>query len=275
MNLEHNFKLNGKKCVIICGAFLIIHSLGNAYISYTNYHEMQLKNEMQMQKQQDKMNDITNSLDDIHTQIQELNQIVESQKSIYTKTTARLEKKHITNDIRMIDTGNYIDNDNSNGKTSLSNRSYIRPDINTFKVRTPSAVTSFELGEVFVGTNLEGLESSFVEAELETGVNAMFLASLAINESGWGKSYLSNAHNNLFGFGAYDNNPGSAEVFSSKDECIKTVAKFLAENYCDSSGRYYVDGTISGINQVYASDSNWKYKIFNTMMMMERKIDNV
>ncbi len=38
-------------------------------------------------------------------------------------------------------------------------------------------------------------------------INGIFLASIAIHESGWGTSQIANDKNNLFGYGSYDATP--------------------------------------------------------------------
>jgi len=53
------------------------------------------------------------------------------------------------------------------------------------------------------GDLLNGIES----AKNANGINPIFILALAIHESGWGKSQIARAKNNLFGWGAVDADP--------------------------------------------------------------------
>ena len=127
---------------------------------------------------------------------------------------------------------------------------------------------------ILADSELAGLGRAFVEAEAESNVNAMFLLALAVHESSWGSSALAREKNNLFGFGAYDRNPyHGAQVFATKEECVKHVAQFLRAHYLE--GDYYRGTTIQSINEIYASDRAWGEKIFATMTQLDRKIQNL
>ena len=56
----------------------------------------------------------------------------------------------------------------------------------------------------------------FYYAEKQYKINGVFLAAVAVHESGWGTSTIAKNKNNLFGYGAVDSNPyGGAYSFSS------------------------------------------------------------
>lgn len=149
-------------------------------------------------------------------------------------------------------------------------RSYIRYSSEDFNIMTPSAATAYELDAAFRHTALAGAGKAFIAAELETGINAMFLAAMAAHESNWGASQLAREYNNLFGFGAYDSNPAGAASFSSQGDCILHVARFLRDHYIE--GTYYRGHAISDINKLYASDPTWSIKIFATMQKLDDSI---
>lgn len=119
--------------------------------------------------------------------------------------------------------------------------------------------------------------NAFFEAEQKYGINGVFLASIAIHESNWGKSAIAVNKHNLFGFGAYDASPyESAVTFETYSEGIDTVAKWLSSKYLNSSGvvlkngdiasgAYFNGTTISNVNTRYASDTEWGAKLFKTM----------
>ena len=119
--------------------------------------------------------------------------------------------------------------------------------------------------------------SAFYDAEQKYGINGVFLASIAIHESGWGKSSIAMDKHNLFGFGAYDSSPyESAITFETYSEGANTVAGWLISNYLNkagtvlktgevASGKFYNGPTVSGVNIKYASDPEWHTKVFTTM----------
>jgi len=120
----------------------------------------------------------------------------------------------------------------------------------------------------------------FYYAEQEYGINGVFLASIAILESGWGTSSIALNKNNLFGYQAYDNSPyESAKEFESYAEGIDLVARVLIKYYLNPSGtpifggdvadgRYYSGETISAVNKHYASNSNWASSVYSIMKML-------
>lgn len=117
----------------------------------------------------------------------------------------------------------------------------------------------------------------FYYAEQEYGLNGVFLAAIAIHESGWGTSNIALNKNNLFGYMAYDGNAyASAKSFSTYSEGIDLLARVLVKYYLNSvgteiyggeiaEGKYYNGSTLTGVNTRYASDSEWANKVYNIM----------
>ena len=107
---------------------------------------------------------------------------------------------------------------------------------------------------------------NFYEAEQEYNVNGIFLASIGIHESAWGTSKIAKEKNNLFGYGAYDRDPGGmANTFETYKDGIFTVAKALSENYLTSTGSYYNGTTAKDVNKRYATDKSWHKKVYKYM----------
>lgn len=154
------------------------------------------------------------------------------------------------------------------GEAAVS-RTYARGG-DDFDITTLSAVTAYELDLAFAGTPLEGLGEAFVRAELKTGINALFIAAVAVIESDWGHSALASERNNLFGFGAYDGDVDKAQAFSSKQECVLHVAVFLREHYID--GSYFRGHSVKAVNELYASDKAWADKVLGAMRRIDRMI---
>ena len=116
---------------------------------------------------------------------------------------------------------------------------------------------------------LVGLGDAFKEAERETGINALFLAAIAIHESNKGTSNIARQKNNLFGWGAYDSNPfESAYSFATREAGILYVASRLKALYVDNWGLE----TIDEIGRKYASDANWGIKVFNWVWRLQNEI---
>lgn len=122
---------------------------------------------------------------------------------------------------------------------------------------------------------------TFIETQNKYGINAIMMLSLAINESGFGRSQISIEKNNLFGHAAYDNAPNeSANGYKDVASSIQTHAQiFLNHGYlnpCDqadstspstcystANNRYkggYFGDKDSGMNVFYASDPYWGEK---------------
>lgn len=137
---------------------------------------------------------------------------------------------------------------------------------------TKSNITIEELQKGFANTNMQGLEQYFINAENETGINALYLAGLAAHESGWNTSDFAKERNNLFGWQSYDSNLNATKRFASKEESIMTVARALKKMYLSENGCYFNGYTISGISKRYASDKQHNQKVFKNMQKIVDKI---
>ena len=124
----------------------------------------------------------------------------------------------------------------------------------------------------------------FYYAEKQYRINGVFLAAVAIHESGWGTSTIAKNKKNLFGYGAIDSNPyGGAYNFESYNEGIDLVARALVKYYLNENGTEIFDGNIangkfyngnnlSAVNKVYASDKNWANGVYKWMKYLYNKI---
>lgn len=114
----------------------------------------------------------------------------------------------------------------------------------------------------------------FYYAEQEYGINGIFLAAIAIHESGYGTSKISIDKHNLFGYMAYDRDAYvSAKTFNTYSEGIDLIARVLVKYYLNPKGvgiyggevaigSYYEGTTIKSVNEHYASDTNWYNSIY-------------
>lgn len=113
---------------------------------------------------------------------------------------------------------------------------------------------------------IKGKAEDFINSQNKYGVNAATILSMAIHESAWGTSNIAKNKNNLFGWGAYDDNTSNASSYNSVAECVAAQMGDNLANYLDvtSKGLYYsmsLGNKGGGFITVYASDPYWAEKI--------------
>lgn len=158
------------------------------------------------------------------------------------------------------------------------------------EVNKPSGLTKNDFIKVLSGHQedtekiFEQNASLFYEIEQKYNVNGLFLASMGIHESNWGRSNIAKQKRNLFGYGSYDSSAfESSYTFESYQYGIELVAKVLSKYYLNEPGTIIYDGetavgsyyngpTISGVNTRYASDQNWANRVFSIMEKLYNKI---
>ena len=118
---------------------------------------------------------------------------------------------------------------------------------------------------------LRGVES----AKKANGINPMFILALAIHESGWGRSQIAKAKNNLFGWGAIDSDPfNKAWSFESYQDCCEVVIKFIKESYLTEGGKFFKEATLQGINVNYSSDKKWALGVRTLMNEIDKHVNS-
>lgn len=138
---------------------------------------------------------------------------------------------------------------------------------------TKSYLKEETLAKAFQNTKMQGLEKYFIQAEKETGINALYLAGLACHESGWNTSAFAKERNNLFGWQAYDNNLNATKRFESKGECILFVASKIKTLYLTENGMFHSGYTIESISSRYASDKEHSKKVYKNIEKILDKIE--
>lgn len=144
---------------------------------------------------------------------------------------------------------------------------YSQADFTNVDLRfsAPSNVNPDSINAYFVDhkSPLAGLGQSFMAAQNMYGVNANYLLSHAIEESGWGTSQIATGKNDIFGYGAFDANQGStAGVFPSEDYAIRFQGWEVRNNYLNpDSSHYHLSPTLTGMSYNYATDPNWATNI--------------
>ncbi|WP_461369200.1 glucosaminidase domain-containing protein [Candidatus Darwinibacter acetoxidans] len=130
--------------------------------------------------------------------------------------------------------------------------------VTTMPLLSPSGFSPARFERAFKGTPLAGIGEALVQAEAETGINALVLAAIAAHESGWGRSRIAKEKNNLAGLGAYDHSPGSAIRFENREECVMFLAELLRDR----------PGSLEEIGGWYASDPRWAAKAGRCMKII-------
>ena len=128
----------------------------------------------------------------------------------------------------------------------------------TYDVRTKSDITAEQLNTK-LKNRLEGCGQFFIDAQEIYGINAEFLAAIAIHESGNGSSAAARRKNNFFGLMG---RRGQLK-FESPAECIMCAAENLTKptGYYFGSGRY----TIASIGRKWATDRRWATRVAAAM----------
>lgn len=131
---------------------------------------------------------------------------------------------------------------------------------------------------------LEENAQYFYYVEQQYNVNGVFVAAVAIHESGWGTSSISLNKKNLFGYRAYDRDPGgSASSFATYAEGIDLVARVFVKYYLNPQGTpiyggetavatYYKGSTLTAVNKSYATDKNWANGVYKWMLYLYNKL---
>lgn len=125
-------------------------------------------------------------------------------------------------------------------------------------------------GKKWTVSPLAGTGKFFKEMEATHKINALYLMSHAIHESGWGTSKIAQDKRNLFGYGAVDGDAyNRAYSYATFRESIEDAALRINKGYQSPTGSYY-NGSILGnkgigMNVRYASDAFWGEKIAGHM----------
>ena len=149
-----------------------------------------------------------------------------------------------------------------------------RPDATTIPGTTPSGFSAARFERAFAGTPLAGIGEALVQAEAETGINALVLAGIIAHESGWGTSRLAQEKQNLAGLGAYDGAEYSSGItFDSRAGSIMFLARLLATHYAPGGKHFGGSHDLQGIGARYASDPRWAEKVAGCMRVIMQRAE--
>ena len=97
---------------------------------------------------------------------------------------------------------------------------------NYYNLLEPSGITHGEMYSILYDTGMEDVAWTIVQCEIDFGVNAIILASLIAEESGWGNSSRAVNQNNLSGYAVYSDNSIGA-IFDTRDDSVVATARLL------------------------------------------------
>ena len=188
----------------------------------------------------------------------------------------------------------YVD-PNGTGDGDENNVQYTKEQLSqnlgfSMLLNKPSGLTLDQFKQIFendsndVNNVFKDNAEYFYYVEQQYNINGIFVAAVAIHESGWGTSNISKNKKNLFGYGAYDSDPsGSAYTFQSYAEGIDLVSRVFVKYYLNpkgtpiyggetATGTYFEGATLTAVNTRYASDKNWANAVFKWMTYLYNKL---
>ena len=191
-----------------------------------------------------------------------------------------IKKENVT--YRNKEKENEVENNSTSG-TSIRKLSF------DMELNKPSGLSLEQFKKVLTDSKdknkvMENNAEYFYYIEEQYNINGLFVAAVAIHESGWGTSKISKEKYNLFGYGAYDSNPyNGAYEFSDYSESIDLIARVFVKYYLNpkgtsiyggekASGKYYNGPTLTGVNTKYATDKNWANAVYKHMEYLYNKL---
>ena len=175
------------------------------------------------------------------------------------------------------------ENSNVNSNTNIGKLSF------DMALNKPSGLSLDQFKKILTDNKdknkvMENNAEYFYYIEEQYNINGVFVAAVAIHESNWGTSRISQNKYNLFGYGAYDSNPyNGAYEFSDYSESIDLIARVFVKYYLNpkgteiyggekASGKYYNGPTLKGVNTKYATDKNWANAVYKHMEYLYNKL---
>jgi hypothetical protein len=153
--------------------------------------------------------------------------------------------------------------------------------IDTNLKTTKSPLTAAKIEEYFdlrKKPGLKGIGEAVITAANKYTINATYIVSHAILETGWGTSRIYKEKNNLFGWSAFDSSPfSSATGFPTREACIDFVMGRVDALYLSPTGKYYrqapcVGNKLFGMNVEYAAEADWGANIARIARQMEAAV---
>ena len=155
-------------------------------------------------------------------------------------------------------------------KGSFNSFVYFNPN----NITEPSGVTHEQLSYALKDTKLSACIDSFLSVEKHYGINSLVMVGIVANESAWLTSNRTIKQNNVTGYAVYSDSSKGAS-FSSIDESILKTAELLFEDYVNPQGRFYKGLSISNVNEMYSSDSEWDNTVESIASQIKDRINSM
>lgn len=131
---------------------------------------------------------------------------------------------------------------------------------NFYNLLQPSGITHSEMYSVLSDTGIQDVAWTIVQCEIDFGINAIVLASLIAEESGWGNSPRAIYQNNLSGYAVFSDSSEGA-YFPTRDDSVVETARLLKYDYLTEGGKYYNGLSLSDVHTLYSANPNWANNI--------------
>ena len=134
-----------------------------------------------------------------------------------------------------------------------------------FNIVQPSNLTVDEIAHMLRGprANLQAQAQAIYDAEQVHGINALYLTAVLGLESGWGRH--ESGTNNIAG---WKGGPGGTwSSFSSREECIMTIAESLSTSFVASHGP-----TLAGVTSRYCPEPGYLNMTLQIMGDLHRQL---
>lgn len=131
---------------------------------------------------------------------------------------------------------------------------------NFYNLLQPSGITHSEMYSILADTGIQDVAWTIVQCEIDFGINAIVLASLIAEESGWGNSPRALYQNNLSGYAVFSDSSEGAS-FVSRDDSVVETARLLKYDYLTEGGQYHNGFSLSDVHTLYSANPNWANNI--------------
>ena len=186
----------------------------------------------------------------------ELNELMKEEEILINQRYELIDNyDEVTDTISDLETEIKIFQSMSEELVSLTSRKKDEITFNANNLLEISGVSVDDMYKALEGTALYDLAPIYVEAENLYGVNALFIAGLTAQESGWGTSQRAINDNNLTGFGVYSKSAVGINANTKRDNILQTTA-WLKDKYLTEGGSFFNGYSIRAVNIKYCLGSD-------------------
>lgn len=207
---------------------------------------------------------IVNQRSTIKNLVENINTLSEENKKM-SNTNKELKKSIDIMDKNIVLLKHELEND-----ASFNSFIHFNPE----NITEPSGVTYEQLSYALNNTKLLTYIDSFLSVEKHYNINALAMVGIVANESAWLTSDRALRQNNVTGYAVYSDSSKGAS-FSSIDESILKTAELLSKDYIDTKGKHYNGLSISDINIMYSSDSEWSNTVSSIGNQLKDRVNKM